>query len=178
MKSADQQRKDAAEARYWDKILTNTDNNDRRMAGVALASMLVPTIGSMVDNQSEDFGREALSGALSAYGLLGGAYLGADQMRLNKMPDGREDYIRSETEKLKTQAKLDMQTLGPEAANAKFADAKARLINDVNPIFRNADPNNFNLTPRTLRGGIKGGMIGGLASVIPAYLMLRGGEIE
>jgi len=171
------------------------DLNSKRMAGAALAAALVPSIGMVVDNQETNLGGFIGSGLLSTAGLGLGGYLGYRNAHIDDAI--RDEFIRDEVSRMKNASKVAAKEIGPQAAVEQFARDKQALLADLDPIDakRAAVINNElrefpevgpilaemdlgNKTPRDVRGITKGALIGALASMVPAYLALRNGEVE
>ena len=166
----------------WDR----TDRNTHRMAGGALAAVLLPGMLASIDNQEEDFANQLLSGGITAGGVGLGAYI--EQMSQHLTPEQMDDYINNAVNDLKAKSKVDMKESGPQAAADRFGRAKQAVYDEVNPV----DPqpgrrkvfeqvtgmDALGRSPRELRGMTRGALIGGLLAAPLAYGVMRNGEIE
>ena len=192
----------AQQARYRanaDTALGNLNQkiglNTKRMAGAAFAGAVLPGTLALIDNQESDFLGNALSGSLSVAGIGAGGYLGYKNAHVAE--DAKDDFLKAEIKNLKDKSKAAAKIIGPQAAVEQFAREKQALLEDLAPIDPKRaaiinrelgripelgmilkDMDLGNKAPRDVRGIAKGALIGALASIAPAYLALRGGEIE
>lgn len=168
----------------------------KRMAGLALAGILTPTVLSVLDNQEENFGQQMASGILTSVGVGAGGILGYNNGHF-KTDAIKEAFVRESVSKLKTESQQVAANEGPAAGIKYFADGKRKLLQDIEAI----DPKRaaaFNSsvrqipelgdmiagldlphkTPREVSRMTAGAALGAIASALPAYLAVRGGEIE
>ena len=169
--------------------------NTKRMAGGAIAAGLAPGLLSYIDDQDTNLAGFTGSGVLTVAGIGAGGYLGYRHSHVNEAL--RDELIRSEIDKLKAKSKQAAKQIGPQEAVEQFARNKQALLEDLSPIDAQRAPiinrelgkipevgmilkdmDIGNKTPRDMRGMSRGALLGGLISLIPAYLALRNGEIE
>ena len=136
-----------------------------------------------------------LSGGLAAGAIGAGGYLGYKNAHIH--PDQKDDFISNEVSRLKGESKIAARDIGPQAAVEQFAREKQAMLESIDPIdskragsingfFRSmpevgpmiADMDLGNKAPRDLRGMSRGALVGALASILPAYLALRNGDVE
>lgn len=197
--NADQQRLRAAGRTAADKASKGIDDRTKRMAGAAVVAMLAPGVLSAVDNQEENLGQQVLSGAIT----LGAAGLGAEEglRSATFLTDAdKEEFIAKEMDNLKKEMKQVSKEQGVQAGVEFFAKGKERILRDLEPVLSNAQARNLqgyarmtggsafedvvqalkldSRSPRQLRRGAIGAAIGAGAGLLPAYMALRGGEIE
>ena len=160
-------------AALFQRIL-DTDPETTRYAGAALGLGMIPTIGSIADNQYEGILNEAAAAAILAGGMYGGGYLGRQSSMMS--PDEQESYIRSEVNKIKNKA----AEMGDPIKGADYyGHAKQKVMDDFEPFMRGApETHPFSSPKRQIRGTMRGAMLGTLAAALPSYLAMRGGEIE
>ena len=191
-----------AQARYKAHAETAMGNlnqkigvNTKRMAGAAVLAGLIPGIGMMVDDQDTNLGGYIGSGLMSTAGIGLGGYLGYKNAHVNDAD--KEQFIKSEVSRMKNASKVAAKDIGPQAAVEQFAREKQAMLEDIDPIDAArakiinkelrafpevgpmlADMDLGNKAPRDIRGISKGALIGALASMVPAYLALRNGDVE
>ena len=171
------------------------DINTKRMAGAAFAAAMLPSVGSWIDDQNTNIMGSLLSGGVGLAAIGGGGYLGYKNAHIGV--DQRDDFISNEISRLKGESKIAARDIGPQAAVEQFAREKQLMLQSIDPIdskragsinsfFRSipefgpmiADMDLGNKAPRDLRGISRGALTGALASIIPAYLALRNGDVE
>lgn len=164
------------------------DKNTKRMAGVALGAMLVPSTIGLFDDNETSFGESAISGGIGLAGVGLGGYMGYKNSTIK--PDEMDAFVRDELNKYKTEASI-ISRKDPSAGVEHFALRKGQLMEDISAIdpqrakvFNQtlrkvpdlgemvADLDLLNKTPRQVRGITRGAMLGALASAIPAYLAM------
>lgn len=186
----------AAAGTAFTNLKEKTSPETKRMAGVLLAALMLPSVGSAVDNQDEGLSNYLASAALTGAGTIGGGYLGYRQGHL-PTDLAKEAYARDAIKDLKAKSQLIAAQEGPAAGVKYFAEAKQQMLQEIEGIdpkranaFNNAarqipefgdivaDLDLLRKTPREVSGMTRGAALGALASALPAYLALRGGEIE
>ena len=189
--SADQQRANARSQTAFQNLRSKTDANTKRMAGVALAAMVAPSVVSMFDGNEDNIMSDLMMGSIGTVGIAGGGYLG--YRNVNIKPEDLDAFKRDEISRIKTEVR-DLGKTDPAAAVEQFARMKGEMLDDVSPIDptrakafnqelgniigRGAanDADLLNRTPRQLRGVSKGAALGALAAALPAYLASRNSE--
>lgn len=197
--NADQQRLKAAGNTAASKANNVIDARTKRMAGMAVLAALAPGVMSSVDNQEENLAQQLLSGGIT----LGATALGAEEglRSATFLTDiEKEDFIAKEMDNLKQQMKQVSKEQGVQAGVEFFAKGKEKLLRDLEPVLSTAQARNLqgyarmtggsafedvvqalkldSRSPRQLRRGAIGAAIGAGAGLLPAYMALRGGEIE
>lgn len=188
-------RANAAASTAFGNINRKIDANTKRMAGSALIAGLLPSFAMYGDDQETNLAGFLASGAITSAGLGLGGYYGYKNSHINDAD--KYEFIRNEISKLKNDSKALARDIGPQAAVEQFARDKQLMLDDIDPIdskravFINKQLESMpdvgpllakmdigNKSPRDIRGMTRGALIGGLASVIPAYLAVRNGDIE
>lgn len=195
LSDADRQRLNAAVKASFDEVRNNVGDDSKRMAGAALAAVMAPTALAAIDNQEEDILAQLIASPVIAVGgTAAGGLIGYHQAHLKD--EDKDTYTRNGVKALKETSKERAREVGPQQAIEEFANAKADLLKDISPVgpkhgqlfnkvvgsmpeygpmLRDIDiPNR---TRRELRGMTRGALIGALASIAPAYGVLRGGEL-
>jgi hypothetical protein len=164
----------AGAKRIWDR----TDRNTHRMAGGALAAMIAPSVMTTFDDRDAPWLQEQAAGLITTGGITAGMLLGELESRLTS--EQMDIYVRSEIDKLKRKSKTNMKEHGPQYAADQFGRQKQRLMEDVTEPLKFGIPtiDYFGHSPRQYRHMAAGAMLGGLASIIPSYLVQRGDKIE
>lgn len=194
MNSEDRQRRDAAGKTAVENVGRKLTPDTKRMAGVALAALLAPGIGSMVDNQDETILQGIGAGILGAGGAAVGGMYGLGEAESEAIHDEimMEDKMRDLKRESKEVAKRD----GPAAGVEYFARGKEKLYEYIQPMdpgrgsaFNSymrdipefgpmiADLNIADRSPRHMKHMTRGAMLGAIAAAPFAYGTLRGGEI-
>ena len=194
MYSADSQRVEANGQTAWDNINRKMAPGTKRMAGAALGAFFAPSVLSMVDNQEENLLGQAGSGAFAMGGIGTGGLLGYLEAEKEMVDD--ELMVENKLRDLKRESQEIMKKEGPAAGVEYFAKGKQELLDYISPMDSNrsgvfnqymrtkplgdiiADLNLPAMSPRAAKYTSRGAMLGALASIAPAYNMLRGGEIE
>lgn len=189
--SAQQQRANAASQTAFENLRNKTDLNTKRMAGVALAAMVAPSLVSMFDGNEDNIMSDLMMGGIGTLGVAGGGYLG--YRNVNIKPEDLDAFKRDEISRIKKEVK-DLGKTDPAAAVSQFSRMKGEMLDDISPIDptraktfnqelsniigRHAanDADLLNRTPRQLRGVSKGAALGALAAALPAYLASRNSE--
>ena len=189
--SAQQQRANARSQTAFENLRNKTDLNTKRMAGVALAAMVAPSLVSMFDGNEDNIMSDLMMGGIGTAGIAGGGYLG--YRNVNIKPEDLDAFKRDEISRIKTEVR-DLGKTDPAAAVEQFARMKGEMLDDVSPIdptrakaFNQElgniigrgpanDADLLNRTPRQLRGVSKGVALGALAAALPAYLASRNSE--
>ena len=189
--SAQQQRANAASQTAFENLRNKTDLNTKRMAGVALAAMVAPSLVSMFDGNEDNIMSDLMMGGIGIAGVAGGGYLG--YRNVNIKPEDLDAFKRDEISRIKKEVK-DLGKTDPAAAVNQFSRMKGEMLDDISPIDpkraktfnqelgtiigRSAanDADLLNRTPRQLRGVSKGAALGALAAALPAYLASRNSE--
>lgn len=191
LSDADKQRVYAAINASFAEVNENLGDDSKRMAGAALGSLLIPSTLGMLDNQEEDWvSQYLLSPGILGVGTAAGGAIGYNQAHLSDKE--KEAYADQALKDLKTKSKARAKEVGPKQAVDEYGYAKATMLDDISPIgpkygkvFNKAtkgipvvgDIDLPNRTPREMRGMTRGALIGALASIAPAYAVLRGGEL-
>lgn len=192
-KEANKQRVYAAARTGFDQLRDRLDPNTKRMAGAALIGYLAPGTLAAIDNQETGFNELAGGSLILGTGIGAGAVLGNKNVRIAD----KDEYVRQAMSDLKAKGKELAKKVGPEAARDFIALEKEKLMKDISPIApRQAQAFNMaaksmgiggdilsdldllNRTPRQIRGTTRGMFLGTLATALPAYLAMRGGEID
>jgi hypothetical protein len=190
--NAQRQRANAQSKTAFQNLRSKTDVNTKRMAGLALAAMLGPSVVSMFDGNEDNIISDLGSGMVTAGGLLGGGYLGL--RGVNIKPEDLDAFKRQEISRIKSEVR-ELGKTDPAAAVELFSRMKGEMMDDVSPIdparakiFNQsvkvvpelghmvAEADLLNRTPRQLRGVTKGAALGALAAALPAYLATRNSE--
>lgn len=188
-KEANKQRVYAAAGTGFDELRNRLDPNTKRMAGAALAAYLSPGILATFDDQKTGIGQILAGTAIMGTGVGVGGILGNRSVRI----EDKDEYVRQAMSNLKAKGKELAKKVGPEAARDFIALEKEKLIKDISPIAPNqakafniaaksmgnemiSDLDLLNRSPREIRGTTRGVLLGTLASALPAYLAMRGGE--
>lgn len=176
----------------FDQLRDRLDPNTKRMAGAALAAYLAPLTAASFDDQETGMMQSLAGGVILGGGMVGGAILGERNVSI----DDKDEYVRQAMSELKKKGRELAKEVGPEAARDFIALEKEKLMKDISPIaprqakaFNMAakavggggifeDLDLLNRSPRQIRGTTRGVLLGTLATALPAYLAMRGGEID
>jgi hypothetical protein len=160
---------------YEDPVDLLMQNMDKRKAGALLAAYLTPTLLSLVDNQQEDALSQVVGAPLT---VIAGAMAGGTLARAtgNISEDAKAEALRKIVTELKNEAKGVRDKDGPVAANEFFGHEKAKRTAAYEQDFKKIP--GLGISPRDIRRGQTGSLIGAALSAPLAYSMLRGGEIE
>ena len=154
--------------------LMAVDPASTRFAGAALAGSSIPLVGAMVDDQEENLLNLLGAGVIMTGGQTAGSMIGMRQAHMS--PDEQEAYIRKEVNSIKNKA----AEMGDPIKGADYyGHEKQKVVDDFEPFMRGAPEGHILSKPkREIRGMYRGQMLGTLAAALPAYLALRGGDIE
>lgn len=160
---------------YQDPVDVLMDNMDKRKAGALLAAYLAPTILSLVDNQEESTYNQLIGAPATVLaGGIAGGYLARATGNVNE--EAKAQALRNIVTELKKEAKGMRDKDGPQAANEFFGHEKAKRTQAYEDQFKKIP--GLNLSPRDIRRGQTGSLIGAAIATPLAYSMLRDGEIE
>jgi len=186
----------AATGTAFSNLKEKTSPATKRMAGALLAAVVTPSVLAAVDNQDEGLSNSIISGGLTLGGTAAGGILGYQSGHF-ATDSAKEAFVRDTIKDMKVKSQQIAAEAGPAAGVEYFANAKKQLMQSVEGIdpkranvFNNsmrqfpefgemiADLDLLRKTPREVAGMTRGAALGSLAAVLPAYLAMRGGEIE
>lgn len=160
---------------YDDPMDLLMQNVDKRKAGALLAAYLTPTLLSLVDNQQESTFNQMFGAPAT---VLAGAMAGGTLARAtgNISEEAKAEALRKIVVDLKSEAKGKRDSEGPQAANEFFGQEKAKRTQAYQDQFKNIP--GLGVSPREIRRGQTGSLIGAALAAPLAYSMLRDGEVQ